>query len=194
MCEQDTEIVPKLISDDILLKYMFVHPFWLHWLESSLFHSNYLISCSAAFHSDFKWLKLARNKFTKCDSRSFNELFLQIYIVFGHCLGYISNFVKLLKSQLWSVNFTNFSSRVFSGFLTIGPIVPSAACHIPLWKSCRNSTTIAFACALVAEALYLESWDQLSNLIKCKISVWCIRHNKQDLEAFDLLTRAISNY
>ena len=104
VCEQDTEIVPKLISDDILLKYMFVHPFWLHWLESSLFYSNYLISCSAAFHSDFKWLKLARNKFTKCDSRSFNELFLQIYIAWA---------TYPTLSNCWSRNYDPSISRIF---------------------------------------------------------------------------------
>ena len=62
-------------------------------------------------------------------------MFLQIYITSTtcHCLGYISKFVKSLQSQLWPVNFTNFSSRVFGGFLTIGPSLMHLKASCPNW-------------------------------------------------------------
>ena len=80
---------------------------------------------STAAHCGFKWVKYARNKFTWCNFTSISKQYSADICHFRFrflCTSH-SKLVKLLQTQVWPLNFTNFSNVIFGGFLQFVPNV-----------------------------------------------------------------------
>ena len=76
-------------------------------------------------HCGFKWVKYAGNKFPWCDFTSFSKQFSAALHHFRFrflCTSHW-NLVKLLQTQVWPLNFMNFSNVIFGGFLQYLPNV-----------------------------------------------------------------------
>ena len=87
---------------------------------------TYSSLASALAHCGFKWVKYARYKFNWwCDFTSFSKQFsadLHHFRFLFLCTSH-SKLVKLLQTQVWPLNFTNFSNVIFGGFLQFVPNV-----------------------------------------------------------------------
>ena len=99
-------------------------------LSSSCFFTPcFGLNAAAEKHCGFKWVKYARNEITWCDFTSFSKQFsadLHHFRFLFLCTSH-SKLVKLLQTQVWPLNFTNFSNVIFGGFLQLVPNVNCTA-------------------------------------------------------------------
>ena len=114
---------------------------WNLWVEafgtnSELEHYSTNRFTAWLLHCGFKCVKYARNKFPWCDFRSFSKEFSAYLHHFRFrflCTSH-SKLVKLLQTQVWPLNFTNFSNVIFGGFLQFGTTVRWICCRSNLGK------------------------------------------------------------